>query len=81
MCHINPKSSFYDGSFKTACDMVLMGWNKREQRENKLKDLDFKVCSCFDCTNSEFDADGCYCKKLEKLVNTKNMTGCKYFQF
>ena len=81
MCHINPKSSFYDGSFKTACDMVLMGWNKREQKENKLKDLDFKVCSCFDCTNSEFDADGCYCKKLEKLVNTKNMIGCKYFQF
>lgn len=82
MCHINPKSSFYDGNFKTACDMVLKGWNQREQKENDSKNLDLKeVCACINCTNSEFDADGCYCKKLGKLVNSKDKIGCQYFQF
>lgn len=74
MCHINPKSSFYDGSFKTACDMVLTGWNKREQKEEKVES------NCFQCACAEFGPDGTWCGYLGKFVYPRDNKDCAIFQ-
>lgn len=46
-CNVQPKTSFYDSSFTTACDMVLKHWNKRTSDSGI---IDTRCCvNCVNC--------------------------------
>ncbi len=54
-CNVQPKTSFYDSSFTTACDMVLKHWN---QRSHDSGIVDTRCC--VNCVNCCKDDDGMY---------------------
>jgi hypothetical protein len=54
-CNVQPKTSFYDSSFTTACDMVLKHWNTRSSDSG----IDDTRCHV-NCVNCGKDADGMY---------------------
>ena len=94
-CHVQPKTSFYDSNFSTACDMVLRHWNKRSTDcdDFKQKDSDnpyrvSKECNsgkdnkeslCLSCVNAAFDQDGCFCGAVCNHVVTKGCKSCIYY--
>jgi hypothetical protein len=46
-CNVQPKTSFYDSSFTTACDMVLKHWNHRTSDSGI---IDTRCCvNCVNC--------------------------------
>jgi hypothetical protein len=56
-CHVQPKTSFYDSSFSTACNMALKHWNTRSSDSG----IDDTRC-CVNCANCCKDVDGIhYC--------------------
>ena len=77
-CHVQPKTSFYDSSFSTACDMVLKHWNQRSPDsgivEDDLEDADSEftkedICiNCVDCVNlKQNDYFVFYCDKFGRI--------------
>lgn len=54
-CNVQPKTSFYDSSFTTACDMVLKHWNKRTSDSGIID-----TRCCVNCVNCCKDDDGIY---------------------
>lgn len=46
-CNVQPKTSFYDSSFTTACDMALKHWNQRSQPDSGIVD----TRCCVNCVN------------------------------
>ena len=54
-CNVQPKTSFYDSSFTTACDMVLKHWNTRSS-DSRIVD----TRCCVNCVNCCKDSDGMY---------------------
>ncbi len=53
-CNVQPKTSFYDSSFTTACDMALKHWNTRSSN------TDTDTRCCVNCVNCCKDDDGMY---------------------
>lgn len=50
-CHVQPKTSFYDSSFTTACDVVLKHWNKRSSDSGI---IDTRCCvNCVNCCKDD----------------------------
>lgn len=54
-CNVQPKTSFYDSSFTTACDMVLKHWNTRSHDSGIID-----TRCCVNCVNCCKDDDGMY---------------------
>lgn len=54
-CNVQPKTSFYDSSFTTACDMVLKHWNHRSSDSGIID-----TRCCVNCVNCCKDDDGMY---------------------
>lgn len=54
-CNVQPKTSFYDSSFTTACDMVLKHWNTRSSDSGIID-----TRCCVNCVNCCKDNDGMY---------------------
>lgn len=50
-CNVQPKTSFYDSSFSTACDMALKHWNKRSSDSGI---IDTRCCvNCVNCCKDD----------------------------
>lgn len=56
-CGVQPKTSFYDSSFTTACDMVLKHWNQRST-DSSITATDTRCC--VNCVNCVKNGDGKY---------------------
>lgn len=54
-CNVQPKTSFYDSSFTTACDMALKHWNHRTSDSGIID-----TRCCVNCVNCGKDEDGMY---------------------
>ena len=59
-CNVQPKTSFYDSSFSTACDMALKHWNKRASDT-----VATDTRCCVNCVNCDKDGDGMYSCTLD----------------
>lgn len=57
-CCVQPKTSFYDSNFTTACDMVLKHWNTRSSDIDTDANTDTRCC--VNCVNCCKDDDGMY---------------------
>ena len=56
-CNVQPKTSFYDSSFTTACDMVLKHWNHRTSDSGI---IDTRCCvNCVNCCKDDDDIYYC----------------------
>ena len=89
-CHVQPKTSFYDSSFATACDMVLKHWNQRSPDsgivKDDLEDTDSEltkedICiNCVDCANLKQNDDFVfYCDKCEHRIRDVFTGTCESF--
>ena len=89
-CNVQPKTSFYDSSFSTACDMALKHWNKRSSDsgidEDDLEDTDSEltvadICiNCVDCANLEQKDDFVfYCDKFGERIRDVFTNTCESF--
>ena len=88
-CHVQPKTSFYDSSFSTACDMALKHWNQRSSDsgivDDDLEDTDSEltkddICiNCVDCVNLKQDDDVFYCDKFKHRVRDVFTNTCESF--
>jgi len=88
-CNVQPKTSFYDSSFTTACDMVLKHWNTRSHDsgivENALEDTDSKltvgdICiNCADCANLKQGDDFKYCDECGHRIRDIFTYTCESF--
>ena len=88
-CHVQPKTSFYDSSFATACDMVLKHWNQRSHDsgvvDNDLEDTDSKltkedICiNCVDCANLKQGDDFKYCDECGHRIRDIFTNTCESF--
>lgn len=89
-CHVQPKTSFYDSSFTTACDMVLKHWNTRSSDsgivEDAFEDTDSEltvedICiNCVDCANLKQNDDFVfYCDKCRHRIRDVFTNTCESF--
>lgn len=88
-CNVQPKTSFYDSSFSTACDMVLKHWNTRSHDsgivEDALEDTDSKltkedICiNCADCANLKQGDDFKYCDECGHRIRDIFTNTCESF--
>ena len=88
-CHVQPKTSFYDSSFSTACDMALKHWNQRSSDsgivDDDLEDTDSEltiddICiNCVDCINLKQDDNVFYCDKFSHRVRDVFTNTCESF--
>ena len=88
-CNVQPKTSFYDSSFTTACDMVLKHWNTRSHDsgivENALEDTNSKltvgdICiNCADCANLKQGDDFKYCDECGHRIRDIFTYTCESF--
>ena len=89
-CHVQPKTSFCDSSFTTACDMVLKHWNQRSPDsgivDSDLEDTDSKltkedICiNCVDCANlKQTDDFVFYCDKCGHRIRDVFTNTCESF--
>lgn len=65
-CHVSLKTSFTDSDYETVCKMVAKHWNTR--KFNSIQTVEPKVKSKR-CVYEDWDADGCYCETLGKIVH------------
>lgn len=88
-CNVQPKTSFYDSSFTTACDMVLKHWNTRSHDsgivEDALEDTDseltvWDICiNCADCANLKQGDDFKYCDECGHRIRDIFTNTCELF--
>lgn len=89
-CNVQPKTSFYDSSFTTACDMALKHWNTRSSDsgivEDALEDNDSEltvedICiNCVDCVNlKQDDSFNYYCDEWEHRIRDIFTNTCESF--
>lgn len=88
-CHVQPKTSFYDSSFTTACDMVLKHWNTRSHDsgivEDALEDTDSEltkedICiNCVDCANLKQGDNFKYCDECGHRIRDIFTSTCESF--
>jgi hypothetical protein len=64
-CNVSPKTSFTDSDYETVCKMVSKHWNTR--KFNSILTSETKTSSKR-CIHEDWDADGCYCKKIGHIV-------------
>ena len=73
-CNVSLKTSFTDSDYETVCKMVSKHWNTR--KFNSIPTIEHKVISKR-CVYEDWDADGCYCKKIGHIVHIeRDCTDC-----
>ena len=80
-CNVQPKTSFYDSSFTTACDMVLKHWNHRTSDSGI---IDTRCCAnCVNCCKDDNGMYYCVSDGLGKIIPDEqpfNHTDCHDFE-
>lgn len=80
-CNVQPKTSFYDSSFTTACDMVLKHWNTRSSDSGI---IDTRCCAnCVNCCKDDNGMYYCVSDGLGKIIPDEqpfNHTDCHDFE-
>ena len=80
-CNVQPKTSFYDSSFTTACDMVLKHWNHRTSDSGI---IDTRCCAnCVNCCKDDNGMYYCVSDGLGKIIPDEqpfNHTNCHDFE-
>ena len=89
-CNVQPKTSFYDSNFTTACDMVLKHWNTRSHDSGIVEDdsgntdseltIEDICINCVDCVNLKQNDDFVfYCDKCGHRIRDVFTNTCESF--